>query len=166
LGVDVDQDTQALKRCTRCDEDKPLDDFGRRADSGKPLSWCRPCFREYRREWSKTDRANRPEHYTEKQRQQWTGHSTEEVLAMVAAQGGRCAICPRVLDTTDRRRMPVDHDHACCPGQRRCGKCTRGVLCPRCNSVLGLVQDDPALLEAMVLYLMPADGEHVETVTV
>lgn len=156
---------QTTHTCTRCDQQKPADEFARRSDSGKRSSWCRPCFREYRREWGRNDRATRPEHYQEQQRRQWTGHTTEEVLAMVASQGGRCAICPRELDTSDRRKMPIDHDHACCPGQRRCGKCTRGILCPRCNSVLGFVQDDPALLTSMALYLQPT-GAHVETVTV
>jgi hypothetical protein len=40
----------------------------------------------------------------------------------------------------------VDHDHKCCAGRRSCGKCVRGLLCSRCNTVLGLLEEDPNLL--------------------
>lgn len=63
------------------------------------------------------------------------------------AQGGGCLAC----GSTDR--LSVDHDHTCCPGTRSCGVCVRGILCGRCNSALGLVQDRPEILENLVSYL-------------
>lgn len=44
-----------------------------------------------------------------------------------------------------------DHDHAT-------GK-PRGWLCDRCNKVLGLVKDDPALLRSLAGYLEVHHGE-------
>lgn len=62
--------------------------------------------------------------------------------ALLTFQGGRCYICGR---TPRERRLAVDHDHSCCPGEVSCGKCVRGLLCSGdqwgCNhTVLGLVR--------------------------
>jgi hypothetical protein len=47
----------------------------------------------------------------------------------------------------------IDHDHACCAGNKSCGKCVRGVLCVHCNVALGLVKDDPSRLQLLIDYL-------------
>ena len=61
--------------------------------------------------------------------------------------GKTCRVC------RSKNRLQVDHDHACCPGTRSCGKCVRGLLCPRCNRALGLFRDSPTLLERAAHYL-------------
>lgn len=71
-----------------------------------------------------------------------------EWQAMVAAQGGGCAICGR----TDKS-LHVDHDHRCCPGDKSCGKCVRKLLCGNCNRGIGLFGDSPELMEAAAAYL-------------
>jgi hypothetical protein len=60
--------------------------------------------------------------------------------ALLAAQGGRCAICAWGNGT--RRRLAVDHDHACCPAPPVCGRCVRGLVCALCNEYLGRVARD------------------------
>jgi hypothetical protein len=80
----------------------------------------------------------------------------ERYEAMLAAQGGRCAICRRPEKALNRNgvvmQLHVDHDHRCCPGGRSCGKCVRGLLCHACNSGGGKFGDDPALLRAAADY--------------
>jgi hypothetical protein len=76
--------------------------------------------------------------------------TNDEFDQMLAAQGGRCAIC-----RTDEPRSGgrggangtwhVDHDHAT-------GK-NRGLLCSNCNRMLGQAKDNPATLRAGADYL-------------
>jgi hypothetical protein len=74
------------------------------------------------------------------------GITLDELEAMIEFQGGGCSICRRPVDLTSAH---VDHDHACCPGQRTCGKCLRGVLCYLCNVGIGnFLEDVDALLSA------------------
>lgn len=47
----------------------------------------------------------------------------------------------------------VDHDHACCKGPYSCGKCVRGLLCGRCNGLLGRIADSTELLRNGIRYL-------------
>ncbi|MCT2591142.1 endonuclease VII domain-containing protein [Streptomyces sp. N2-109] len=85
--------------------------------------------------------------------------SLEAYRAMLAEQGGACAIC-KVGAPTDIRtnRFHVDHDHACCPGKKSCGKCIRGLLCHACNTALGNFRDDPQRLSTAIAYLTNGKG--------
>lgn len=49
--------------------------------------------------------------------------------------------------------LTVDHDHACCPGDRSCGRCVRGLICMRCNAALGMLHDDLAAAQGIADYL-------------
>jgi hypothetical protein len=77
------------------------------------------------------------------------GLDVGDYQALLASQNDGCAICGGTetpLDKTGvRRRMPVDHDHLT-------GK-TRGILCHPCNTTLGNMHDDPALLRKAADYL-------------
>lgn len=77
----------------------------------------------------------------------------EAYEALLAQQGGRCAICGTATPN-GQGRFHVDHDHSCCVGGRSCGECIRGLLCHSCNTMLGLAKDDPALLQRAAQYLL------------
>ena len=70
---------------------------------------------------------------------------------MIEAQEGKCTICQ---DPLKPRFTDVDHDHATLK--------IRGVLCRRCNSMLGLFKDGPALLECACAYLQGFKVVHTE----
>lgn len=77
-------------------------------------------------------------------RAQGINMTTERFNAMLAEQGGRCAIC-RSDDPRDQN-WHVDHDH-------QFGH-VRGLLCRPCNNALGCLLDSPALFRAALRYLL------------
>lgn len=85
------------------------------------------------------------------------GITLDQYDELLAGQGGGCAICGK-RKPGGQGRFHVDHDHACCPGARSCGRCVRGLLCSRCNVGLGSFQDDVDRLTAAAAYLMTRRG--------
>lgn len=72
------------------------------------------------------------------------GISWDELQAMIAAQDGKCAICggqPNGPGT----RLHIDH----CHDTNR----IRGLLCGKCNTAIGLLDDVPERAEALAAYL-------------
>ena len=66
------------------------------------------------------------------------------------SQNGVCKICG---EPQEGKKLAVDHDHSCCPGNRSCGECVRGLLCQRCNTGLGKFRDDERILNNAIEYL-------------
>lgn len=69
---------------------------------------------------------------------------------LLAHQEGLCAGCGAM---EDHRRFTVDHDHSCCPTEKTCGECVRGLLCNQCNRILGMVCDSTTYLVGLIEYL-------------
>lgn len=81
----------------------------------------------------------------------------EQFDILLSKQLGKCPICGIELEIggpVRRRRAVIDHDHSCCPTTKTCGKCIRGILCNRCNAVIGHMNDDVNLLQKAVVYLV------------
>jgi hypothetical protein len=76
------------------------------------------------------------------------GISVAEYDALLAKQGGVCAICRQ----HSKRRLCVDHCHLT--------GTVRGLLCDRCNLGLGYLKEDQASLVAALAYLgaLPREG--------
>lgn len=68
---------------------------------------------------------------------------------MFKKQDGKCFIC----NISENKKLCIDHDHNCCSGRESCGKCIRGLICSRCNKILGQVEDSIEILQKMINYL-------------
>src|ERR1700761_4857810 len=67
------------------------------------------------------------------------GMTHEAFAQLLLDQGNACGMCHEVF--TEDSVISVDHDHGCCPEEKRsCGRCVRGLLCLRCNTGLGYVE--------------------------
>lgn len=69
--------------------------------------------------------------------------SKQDWQDLLDRQGGCCYLCGDPLDTTEKRKIHVDHDHSCCKTERTCGQCVRGLACKPCTQALGWFKDDP-----------------------
>src|SRR6266567_8999063 len=110
---------------------------------------------EYRKKKSAYDRAYRAAHKDEinaRKRAQYVagpgitlkrryGMTTGDYDALLARQGGVCAICKK----KSKRRLVVDHCHLL--------NKVRGLLCHKCNLGLGMFDDDTDRLRAAIAYL-------------
>jgi Recombination endonuclease VII len=82
--------------------------------------------------------------------------TAEQYEAMLVAQNGVCAICQEPETASENgkvRRLAIDHDRRCCPGDGSCGKCVRMLLCGRHNMMLGHAGDSIRILLSAVDYL-------------
>ncbi len=75
-------------------------------------------------------------HCLDKQRDKKYGLKPGEYQDLNLKQNGLCGICK--LAPKANRKLHVDHDHTT--------GLVRGLLCPRCNVVLGFVESEPHLL--------------------
>lgn len=82
------------------------------------------------------------------------GLTARRVQEEFERQEGRCILCLRELGV----HYAVDHDHEVARGhghpvERGCERCFRGIVCNRCNSVLGWGWDDPDYFERVAAYI-------------
>jgi hypothetical protein len=75
------------------------------------------------------------------------GWTPEEYRGALEGQRGVCFICLG----GDRKRLSADHCHK--TGKRR------HLLCTRCNTVLGLIKEDPIIMRRMEAYCAQFSGD-------
>lgn len=171
-----------MKQCTKCKQVKNIDDFAKNRSNASGIhSWCKKCMTdkvlEYRggrrfkpaqkndthkqcrscgemkivlgNKNSYCDECVSEKNYTRNIKLRFN-MSLEDYKNMSLQQCGVCDICKT---NPGDKRLSVDHDHRCCPGQYTCGKCVRSLICHRCNMVLGQIGDDVSILQSMIDYI-------------
>lgn len=82
------------------------------------------------------------------------GINMEIYNKILLQQGNACAICKKVpVPDSLGRIFHIDHNHECCPSSKSCGKCIRGLLCHKCNSGIGFLNDSIENLKSAIIYL-------------
>lgn len=101
--------------------------------------------RKASREWQEQNPAKR-----KAQRLKVYGITPAEYDALLARQGGGCALCGW-SDASNKKMFPhVDHCHVT-------GR-VRGILCDNCNMAIGKMKDNPDRLRAAAAYLERGRG--------
>ena len=86
------------------------------------------------------------------------GLGEEGMNRILQFQGGKCPICKTDSPTTSKGTAAcwvVDHCHQHEKETKEIK--IRGVLCSRCNSLLGMAQDNRAILMSAIEYLKTCD---------
>lgn len=152
--------------CKGCSQRLPAtDDFFSRCPNGKHRNECKECRAASERRRVGVDPARRKASIARwraenreafnaaqaraKMRRKY-GLSADALAALLAEQGGACAICGSVEGGGKHKRLVVDHCH-------RSGA-VRGMLCHSCNTAIGHFRDDPNLLRAAAAYVEERSG--------
>ena len=118
------------KECTHCHQFKLSDKFGSdRSKSDGLTCTCKVCRYKASRDC-----------YLKRQ----FNISSDEYNELFNKQECRCIIC-NIHQSELTRKLAVDHNH-------KTGK-IRGLLCDNCNRAIGLLKDDPEVLERAFKYL-------------
>ena len=135
-------------------------DYGIVLRTEKPIKWvlqCKSCGKEHEQSSREIKRNQAPMSCKNFKPSNWSGLerednimrkkygiSTNDFEALLAFQGGGCAICSKPISKL-RRRMNIDHDHAT--------NTVRGILCSGCNTGLGQLGDSIEGLKKALYYL-------------
>lgn len=118
--------------CTKCGKKPPRPNN----------SWCVECTNNLRN--------NKPEYWRDSYLRRKYGISKAEYDLMAEEQEYVCKICGGNEVYRGLSNLIVDHDHAT-------GK-VRGLLCEKCNLMLGAARDTPAILRLAAEYLEGGDA--------
>lgn len=127
-----------LRKCLNCLEIKSFDDFHnhKSATHGKQYT-CKNCSNKPKIR-SENYKKNKRSH----QLKSAFGINLEEYEILSQSQNNVCAICKT---NNTNKRLAVDHCH-------KTGK-IRGLLCGKCNTGIGLMQDNIHILQSAINYL-------------
>lgn len=109
-------------------------------------------YNEQAREYREANRYRIAGEQRRRREQEWHGKGTR--AALWKEQDGRCYLCGRPLGP--ELMAVIEHDHRCCPPNRSCPDCRRGLACSPCNQIIGFAHDDADLLERIAANLRPA----------
>jgi len=162
--------TKTEKYCNGCHSVLPIENFSI-SKRDNYSSRCKTCLNidsrkrhairkidpEYRARRNATARKSRvlnPRSYM-RRRGEWLKYkynmTLEDYDILLKSHNGVCAICQEECKT--KKGLAIDHDHKCCPSNKSCGKCIRGLLCSNCNGAIGMLQEDIVILNRAIVYL-------------
>lgn len=73
----------------------------------------------------------------------WVQHGVSRSTIIEWLRAPVCYWCHESINLeafSSSKSVNLDHNHNCCPGAFGCGKCYRGLVHPRCNLVIGVIE--------------------------
>ena len=130
-----------------CGRDLPVADFYKSKTTKDGLSpYCSSCTRERNRKYLNANKDKARGYQVKK----LYGLTLKEYEALVEKQDNKCAVCGVAGEDSAKGMLHVDHCHD--SGE------VRGLLCSKCNTALGLLDDDIDRMNALINYARRIDG--------
>lgn len=138
--------------CTKCKVDKDTSNFRVRLSLKSGLnSWCRDCENKAQRDkyipTIKVEKTIDPLEIKQKAFERMLKHryklSREEFDTMLLNQMNKCKVCSNTIKKGEN--LVVDHCHT--------SNKVRGLVCRRCNTLLGYLETDQTILNSAYDYL-------------
>ena len=144
IGIPRKTDTLVVggqKKCSKCKQLKSVNCFGKHTQTLTGLnSQCKDCVNKHNR-----DMRPRRKIYEKGWSLKYKyGISLDNYNTMKHSQGDKCKIC-QTPELECISGLCVDHNHV--TGE------VRGLLCSRCNTALGSLQENIENIKSMLLYL-------------
>ncbi len=137
------------KKCIKCNKVKSLDEFYK--NRNRTTSMCKVCTKENNKKYRKDPVVKKREQERIKEKM-WIKYGIKNMTikkyeVIKEEQNNCCKICG-TNEIELKIQLCVDHNHK--TGQ------VRGLLCDKCNNLLGKVKDNINILELAIDYLQKA----------
>jgi len=129
--------TRSIIICNNCKEE--FSELNVKIRAGKGKFCCNECYKEYRIKNKKNEKESNRLY----QKKNKYGLLPEEYYSLFINQQNKCAICG--LEFNENNKGFVDHCHIT--------NKIRGLLCTKCNSLLGMANDNKDILQKAIEYL-------------
>ena len=138
------------KRCGKCRKVKDINEFPKHRWTRDGYRYqCKECKNQENRQYEK----NYPEKHKKasinlrnRKRNKKLGITQDFVDNLFLIQKGCCAICGMHNSNLKKQSLGIDHDHAT--------NKVRGLLCSKCNLLLGNANDNIYILDKAIKYLI------------
>jgi hypothetical protein len=174
--------SSGIKVCGKCKKEKSIINDFYFTPKGRPVHSCKSCNTDTSKKYladnperrtlyvktryakikhislqqNRLYRASNPERTRDGVLRSHYGITLAQYNEMFEKQKGLCAICEQPETRTHKGKicnLSVDHDHKCCSGNKSCGNCVVGLLCSRCNTSIGLLNDSPEIIRKALCYV-------------
>lgn len=146
------------KLCPNCQKVLSVSKFNKASRRDGYQTYCRNCHNSMQREKYKKDPSQKIKRQIRAARRKdrdplvqrkaelkrLYGITFDDYVNLYKKQNGVCAICLQECKT--RKSLSVDHDHDT--------MAVRGLLCNRCNRAIGMLGEDPDILERAKEYIL------------
>lgn len=130
--------TRSILVCLNCEEE--FSELNTKIRAGKGKFCYNECYKEYRKKNKKDEKELNRLH----QKKTKYGLSAEEYYSMFKKQNNKCVICGQ--EFSDSNKAFVDHCHKT--------NRVRGLLCTKCNLLLGMANNNIEILQNAIKYLL------------